>query len=450
MAKRKLTRREFLHLAAMTSAGAALAACAPAATPEPEAPKEEAPEPTKAPAAPAEKSVEFWSTSGGSFGDRLDELVAELKESSAITMEVSRAAGGWQGQMERLNAAIAAGSVPDLAHIKDFSAWDYAWRGAVLPLDDYYAASSLDTSNFRKSMWDAMKYRGTAYGVPWRGSFVWVMFLNNAMFEEAGLDPKTDVPTTWDELVDVSTKLTDEGAGKYGHAFYELGTREVSLMLFSTYVGQVGGRIFTEDMSAVTMDTPEVEEALQWMYDMLHSWKVALPPEEMPNKWDLVYNDLVGTWHVGLWFIDQANTNAPQLQWSLAKVPCHKACDNADTPECAVIPKGARDPDAAWEAIELLMTPENDLELSALIGALPVYEENLSKGVWVSDEAYKTFAEIGRGEDLRPRHWVEGYEEVYAAILPELEAVWFDQKGVKEALAAAHKAGNEALQAAQA
>jgi ABC-type glycerol-3-phosphate transport system substrate-binding protein len=452
MANRTLSRREFLQLAAVTSAGTALAACAPAATPtaEPAAPTEAPPEPTEAPAAPVEKKVELWSNSGGGFGDRLDEFLEEIREGSGLHIEVARGSGGWKGQMERVNAALAAGSVPGLAHLKDFRAWDYAWRGAVTPLDDYYATGALDTDAFRPSMWDAMKYRDSAVGIPFRGSFVWVLFINDIMFKEAGLDPEADAPTTWDELVDVSTKLTDESAGKYGHTFYEWGTREVSTMLFSTYVGQVGGRIFAEDMSAVTLDTPEAEQAMQWIVDMMHTWKVALPPEEMPNRYELAYNNLIGTVHTGLWYVGQVEENAPQTEWSITKVPCLNTCDNADTPECLVIFKGAEDPDTAWEAAEALTKPEYDVDLSAAIGGLPIYQSSLGKGVWAEDPTFVKYAEIGRDPDLRPRQWVEGYEEVSAAILPDLEAVWFGQKDVKEGLVAAEKAGNEALKEAQA
>ncbi|HEY63846.1 MAG TPA: ABC transporter substrate-binding protein [Caldilineae bacterium] len=54
MAKREFSRREFLRLSAIVTAGAVVTACAPGKTPEPTPVPTEAPTPTPAPAAPAE------------------------------------------------------------------------------------------------------------------------------------------------------------------------------------------------------------------------------------------------------------------------------------------------------------------------------------------------------------------------------------------------------------
>ena len=78
-------------------------------------------------------------------------------------------------------------------------------------------------------------------------------------------------------------------------------------------------------------------------------------------------------------------------------------------------------------------------------GALPVYDENLDRGVSATDPAFGTCARIGGSKDLRPRAFVDGYEEVAAAITPELQAVWPNQMSPKDGLAAAERAGNAAL-----
>jgi hypothetical protein len=74
-----------------------------------------------------------------------------------------------------------------------------------------------------------------------------------------------------------------------------------------------------------------------------------------------------------------------------------------------------------------------------------VYEENLDRGSFATDPAFKADARIGRGMDPRPRAFVDGYEEVATAITPELQAVWLNQKSPKDGLAAAERAGNAAL-----
>jgi ABC-type glycerol-3-phosphate transport system substrate-binding protein len=346
---------------------------------------------------------------------------------------------------EKMNAAVAAGSVPDVAGIKDFRMKDYAWRGAVLSLDDYFDGGDYDTSEFRKSVWDAMHYQGKAYGAPWPGSFVHVLFINDDLFEGAGLSLENDIPTNWEELVEVAGKMTDPAKEQYGHSFYELSTREYMLMLLSVYMGQLGGKVFTEDGTKVTLDTPEGREAMQWMHDMLYEWKYALPVELMEGRWDLFYSGVIGSFNAGPWSIWSIRTNAPQINFSIHQWPCAKTCDNVDAPECLIVLKDASDPDLSWEGIKVLLNKEWDLELGAPRGALPVFDENLDKGAYAEDPPFVAYAKIGRGEGLRPRSWLEGYEEIASHITPEIQAVWFDQKSVAEGLAAAEKAGNEAL-----
>ena len=64
-----------------------------------------------------------------------------------------------------------------------------------------------------------------------------------------------------------------------------------------------------------------------------------------------------------------------------------------------------------------------------------MYEENLDRGIFATDPAFKAYARIGRGKDLRPRAFVDGYEEIAGAITPELQAVWLNQKSPKDGLA---------------
>jgi hypothetical protein len=80
MEKGKLTRRDFLNLSAMTAAGAALAACAPTATPE--GPSEEMPQ--------EEVVVNFWSDLVGSKEEGRAALIAAY---NAANLAVCRREG---------------------------------------------------------------------------------------------------------------------------------------------------------------------------------------------------------------------------------------------------------------------------------------------------------------------------------------------------------------------
>jgi multiple sugar transport system substrate-binding protein len=442
MAKQSMSRRDFLKLAALTSTGAAMAACTPSQTPTPDP----VVGPTTAPPPLGERKVEFWGAGSPGHEEAVKISTEAIRADTGLFIDYVRAPAGWPNQLEKLNAAFAAGTVPDLAHVKDFNMWDYSWRDLLLPLDDYFASSSIVTNKFRNSIWESMHYKGTVYGAPWKGSFVWVQYINHDLFEAAGLDPESDVPTTWVELVNAGQKIIDVDDGNYGHSFYGLGTIEPDFFLFTAYVGQAGGIVLSEDK--VTLDTPEANEALQWMHDMIWNWKVALPPEQMVGVWDTVKAGNVGTWINGVWFVEEALATAPQLRWSLHPIPCHKTCDNVDTPECIIIPKAVKNPDLSWEATELLLDPEIDLAHALVQGFLPAYTENLDKlgqAATVNKEAMTAYAEIGKNPDLRSRQWTEGYDEVVSVIMPEIQSVWYNRMGVKEGLISAEQLGNRAM-----
>jgi len=444
MSKKDLTRREFLRMAAMATVATGLAACkaTPTATPVPT----KAPvvvEPTKAPQELTK--VTCWESGNPPFANKCTELAASIESETGLSMEFLPSAGGWNPQLDRVSAAMAAGTPPDLIHVKDFHMWDFASRDALYSLDEFYARGDLDIDGFRGPIRQSMSYKGVKYGVPHRGSFVWVQFVNDDMYTDAGLDPTTDVPATWQEIIDTGTKLKGGDPDKFGHAFYELAASEPSIMCFSTYVGQAGGRLILED-GTLTFDTPEALEALQWMCDAMYESKVVLPAESMSNVWDLVYNGFVGSWSVGPWFIGMAASNAPQLNWSLHQLPCHKTCDNVDTPECVMIAKGVPDLETSWKMAAAITIPELDEVLSTVVGSLPIYAENLSKGKWASDPAFVRFGEIGQDPELRARWWVEGYNELVPVVGAEIEPAWYGQLDPKEALTNAQKAGEAVLE----
>jgi multiple sugar transport system substrate-binding protein len=420
-----LSRRELLRLTAASGTLAALS--------------------SKAAFAAGERKVEFWGVSSPAHEAAVKKTTEEILASTGLNIKYVRAPAGWPNQLERLNAALAGGNVPDLVHLKDLNMWDYAWREQALPLDEYFAKSSIDPSRFRKSIWDAMYYKGKVYGAPWKGSFVWLQFVNHDLFKAAGLNPATDVPATWDQLVKVGTKLTDPSARRYGHTFYTFGT-EACFFLFTALVGQAGGTALAN--GELTLDTPEANEALQWMHDMVWTHKISVPPDQMQNVWDTVKAGRVGIWQNGLWFVDEALATAPQLKWSIHPLPSHKTSDNVDTPECIMIPRRARNPDLSWQAIEQLLDPKVDLQHALVQGFLPAYEENLNqlgRAATQHPEIYQAYAEIGKSPGLRARQWVEGYGEMVAAVLPELQSVWFNQTSVKKGLVAAQEAGNRVL-----
>ncbi len=202
MAK-QLSRRDFLRMMAFTSVGAALAACGGAATPPADAPADA---PTAAPAdaptaapepAPAGKTVQWWFA-WGNLGAAVDKMMEQPDFQEMMGDNVLEYKASVNG--EAILTALAGGTPPDGGSNFDYpNLWA---RGAVIPVDDQVAVSSLiKQDDMIEALWQSSFYDGKMIGVPGIESFIWWGLNYNAKaVEDAGLDPDSP-PLTWEDAL---------------------------------------------------------------------------------------------------------------------------------------------------------------------------------------------------------------------------------------------------------
>jgi len=170
MAK-KLTRRDFLRISALTAAGAALAACEP--TPpevvEKTVVREEVPveQPVVVTSTPPESealTVQYWVAWG-----QLDRIWEQLEE----TDEYAELVKGYEVELrgsvntEAVLTAVAAGTPP--AGLSNYQYIDFMARGALRPIDDLVAISSIvKEEEFYPPNWGYGFYRGTQSSQCWK------------------------------------------------------------------------------------------------------------------------------------------------------------------------------------------------------------------------------------------------------------------------------------------
>ncbi len=218
MSASKLNRRVFLKGAAVAAAGGLLAACAPAATPQPveeQPPAEEAPveEPTtETLAGSSEGTLVYWlGWPETTYGVAWNEMIKTDEYKNLIgDMKVEAKFGVPE---EALLTSVAGGTPPD--GIANFNYMDYMSRGVVIPIDDYITSSTVvKKEEFLEAVWDIGNFQGKQYGLPANECFVQLGFCYNAkMVTDAGLDPAKP-PETCDELLEwhkTITKIDDAG-----------------------------------------------------------------------------------------------------------------------------------------------------------------------------------------------------------------------------------------------
>lgn len=108
----------------------------------------------------------------------------------------------------KLNALIAAGQTPDVYICNPGPNMDvYVEAGAAMDLTDIMNNEEADWyATFTDGIFDSLTYDGKIMGVPTCFAAACVYY-NTKMFDEVGVE----VPTTYDELLDVCQKLQDAG-----------------------------------------------------------------------------------------------------------------------------------------------------------------------------------------------------------------------------------------------
>ena len=142
---------------------------------------------------------------------------------------------------------------------------EFASAQWLTPLDDLFDKAELSKNFFRGPLKGA-NYGGKLWAVPWYNNAA-VLFYRKDLLDAAGVRP----PATYGDLVQVATKLRapDMQAG-----FTWQGSQyEGCAVDFFEYLWGYGGDFFN-DKGEVVVDRAAGQRALQFMVDLIHTYKV--------------------------------------------------------------------------------------------------------------------------------------------------------------------------------
>jgi multiple sugar transport system substrate-binding protein len=285
MAK-KVSRREFLRLASLAAAGGVVAACAPQAAPEKEVVEVEVTRIVEVEGetvveevlvtVPPEMSVtiEFWTMNYGDpeqWVEMFRGWSADFQAETGITADVQMI--NWANAMNTWLLVSSGGAHPDAADM--FWLYSFTELGGgeygPMPITEYQPIlwPDLEDRFFAGSLKDVL-WKGDFYGIPWRGDIRPILYRTDFL-EEAGFDAP---PDTWEEVTEMAQALTKrDSSGNVTQWGFCLGS-SVPMQQFLQYIWQAGGEYMTADGKTATLDTPEMRECLQWIYDLLWTYEV--------------------------------------------------------------------------------------------------------------------------------------------------------------------------------
>jgi ABC-type glycerol-3-phosphate transport system substrate-binding protein len=341
------SRRRFLTFVAASSAAAAAAACAapapPTATPAPAKPVEvakpaEAPKPVEAakpaeapkPAAAAPQTAapptgEFVFGSHNqieTYPKWVDDFFAKKYPTVKVRYDVTPGLGDY---MTKVQTQIAAGEAIDFMLNHESRAQSLAYRGALLPLDDFRASKPfyVPEAELFTTPVPLLSWQGKVFA--WPNLFAsYGLVYNKTLFDKSKVSYPTD-NWTWDDMAEAAAKLTVSKDGKVESWGWVYWSDPSWAPGWYPTLRAYGGDHFDKDQSKATLNEPGGVAALQFMQSM---WcqKKAVPPPAVMGQLGGDYAMLKqGIAAMSLFYAgghaDLMKSSKGKFEWGIAHVP---------------------------------------------------------------------------------------------------------------------------------
>ncbi len=284
---------------------------------------------------------------------------------------------------EKLVTAVAGGDPPDLFYMDRYLAAEWAARGLIESLDDRIAASAvIKAAEIWPTLTRDVTWDGQMYAVP-HYTDVRAFYWNKAVFSEVGLDPETAI-SSWDELkAAIPQILVTNDRNQIDRLGYapSIGNPPGFLMWY-IHLWQLGGEFMNEEKTQVTFNNEAGIGSFQYMldtfdlqggYPSVSEFATSLVPG--PGQ-DIFMLGKLGAEVNGSWMPPNFTRYAPDLTWGFGAIPIPEGGQQANYSggHAWVIPKGAEHPDEAFEFIEWMLEPANQLRIGLSENQVPALQ----------------------------------------------------------------------------
>jgi multiple sugar transport system substrate-binding protein len=276
--------------------------------------------------------------------------------------------------MDVIKTRLIGGEGPDVFYLDAFEAPALIETGVLEPLDKY-VTEDFDVEDFEKPLLEAFQKDGKTYGFPKDYSTL-ALFYNKKMLEEAGVD----IPKTWDELIEVSKKLTKD-SDVYGFGV----APELARLYF--IAESTGGKVVKDNKA--NFASPEVVSALQPIIDQHLKDKTSARPQDVGANWggEMFGQGKAAMVIEGNWAIPYLENTFPNLEYGTAEVPTINGKKGTMAFTVAYVMNAASEKkEAAWELISYLTGKEGMEKWTSKGFALPTRKSVAEKLGYDKDE----------------------------------------------------------------
>ncbi len=346
----------------------------------------------------------------------IERVIAEFERRNPhIKVHYQPLTGDW---IEKLTTELIAGTAPDVFEMWGDFAVNWAENGLLLDLQPY-VDRDFDADyirGFYPGQWEATVLvsgpnAGMRYGIP-RYTNSTIIFYNKDAFDQAGLPTPHQLEQegrwTWDTFLESAKRVMRTNGDlvtMWGYHEYR----------WAQWVYSNGGKVFNwpEAPTEYMLDRQEAVEALEFLRSLI--WEHQVVP---PDRWSTTFSrgDLAMSTHWGSCCIRGIEAEVMgQFEWDIAPLPVGPKGirQGAVFLDMWAISKSSKHPDAAWEFVKFLLSPEAMAMAAWEFGEQPAHLSGVEEYVRAFEDVNVIYA---IEESMRALPW-------YDAVVPRAAQV---------------------------
>ncbi len=282
-------------------------------------------------------------------------------------IEIKLEVTAWLEYWRKLQAQLGAHSAPDVFLMGGEYLYDFIDKDVLVDLTDKIEKDNFDLSQYFSNPINIFRYKDGLWGLP-RDCNTSAIFYNKTLFEKEGIPLPTD-DWTWEDFLNAAKKATKDidNDGRIDQWGYVISHSSAEVW-WAPFIWQNGGEILNKERTKCLIDQPEAIEAVQFMVDLIHKYKVAPTLADLAAYGSTVDNFFLtgnlamqssGSWMLRLF------RKIEKFEWDIVPPPKGKIKSASVNGLANVIYKESKHQQEAWQFVKFLSSE--------------VYQENLAK-----------------------------------------------------------------------
>jgi sn-glycerol 3-phosphate transport system substrate-binding protein len=403
--------------------------------------------------------IQFWHAMGGTLGERVDQFATDFNAMQDTYEVVAVYQGNYTETMTAAIAAFRAGQQPHIVQVFEVGTatmMSAAENGAVYPVHQLMedTGTAFDEANYIPAVISYYSDTdGNLLSLPFNSSTP-VLWYNRTLFEENGLE----VPTTWDEVIEVSRVLKDAGvASPFGMGWQSWTQIETFSAWHDLQIGTLEngfGGLETE----LTINNPGVVNHIQRLADMADEGLFTYGGRRGDSAPMFVNGD-TAMWINSSAYYGDFVRDITEFEFGIAPLPLDT--DLRDAPQNSIIGGATlwvlqggetEEYQGVAEFLAFLSSAEQQADWAGSTGYVPIttesYELMTNQGFFEENPGTDTaIIQLSLNEPTANSRGLRfgNFVQIRDIINEELESVWSGQATAEEALNAAVERGNAEL-----